>query len=76
VRRRATNVTLPPGVVSAGGAATFGVVGIALAGPALNALARGGNGAGSLLSGAIVALVVALLFAGRLVQELRSWSAH
>jgi hypothetical protein len=76
VRRRTTNETLPPGVVSAAGAATFGVVGIALAGLALNALALGGNGGGSFLSGAVVALVVALSFAGRLVRELRSWSAH
>ena len=76
VRRRVTSDALPPGVVSGAGAAMFGIVGLALGALALNALDLGGHGAGSLLSGGIVSLVEALVFAGRLVRELRSWSAR
>ena len=76
MRRRVTTDALPPGVVSAAGTAMFGIVGLALTGLALNALVLGGNGAGCFLSGAIVSVVVALIFASRLVRELRSWSTR
>jgi hypothetical protein len=74
VRLRVSKDDLPHGLVSAMGLSIFGIVGLGLAAVALNALALGGNGAGGPLSGAIVSLVVALVFGARLVRDLGRWN--
>jgi hypothetical protein len=67
-RRRPPAVgALPGAVVPTAGAATFGLAGAALA---VQAVGAGANGAGQWLTAAIVALVVAAVYARQLAQVL------